>query len=459
MKPFRAFLFLLFVLSSFLFIYYLKEVSHKEAKESLVVQNGSTDNHIPLSPKNNNKPVDTIPATNLLKDTLAEALPIVSKKLFNPVPFEFSQNDSLGFRHLFKKLDDIKNEQFPVRIIYFGDSQIENDRITSTLRKGLQSKFGGKGQGFIPLDHLYNPGHQLILERSKNWEILSEQDEGFKNNSLLFKNAVFSDSEISSWFSLKRIKSLGPKPDYELMKLYYQLNGTCKLEVENSGNLIYSGKIPNNGVSRILDFQFNRTPDNIKFNFVVNGLLKVLGISLETKNGVLVDNIALRGLSYPTFAWSDQDKIRTMIEQINPGLFIFHFGVNLVPYQSDDYFYFRKHFKQQVLFLKENYPSVPLLIVGVSDMARKHKGRLESYPNVQQIKMIQKEIAFETGSVFWDLEAFMGGRGGMIRWANAKPKLGRTDYTHFSKEGARKIGQELSRMILEEFKKDRTRIK
>ncbi len=453
MKPFRAFLFLLFILTSFLFIGYLKDVRQKKAIKDKFVENKQVDS-ISFTPTIKDEIAATVVQVTPVHDELIEAPIESNKRLFNNVSFEFSPNDSSGFIHLFRKLERVKDEKLPVRIIYFGDSQIENDRITLSLRKKLQSKFGGKGQGFVPLDHIYNSGHQLILELSKDWKVLSVQDDEFKNNSLLFRNTVFSKDNESGWFRLKRIKSLKPQPDYQLMKLYYQLHGACNLVVENSGEQIYTGNIPNDGISRVLDFQFNRTPDDVKFSFSAHGLLKILGVSLETKNGVLVDNIALRGLSYPTFEWSNQEDVKTMIEQVNPGLFVFHFGVNLVPYKSDDYFYFRKHFKQQVLFLKNNYPEVPLLIISVSDMARKQNGKFESYPNVQHIKTIQKEVAFETGSIFWDLEAFMGGKGGMIRWVNADPKLGRKDYTHFSKEGAQKIGQELGRMIIKEFEKD-----
>ena len=115
------------------------------------------------------------------------------KKLINPQPFIFSSNDSLGFQFLFKKLAKIDQEKLPVRIVYFGDSQIENDQITLAFRKKLQAKFGGRGLGFVSLDHIYNSGHQLILEKSKNWKQNTYQDEVFKSKSILFKNTFLDE--------------------------------------------------------------------------------------------------------------------------------------------------------------------------------------------------------------------------------------------------------------------------
>ncbi len=454
MKPFKAFLFLFIVLISFLLVLFFEEQYDNEQEE---FQSLTEIDSIVLEPVS----VDTLVKTKPIVAEIepVEALPdtIEKRKLINPQPFIFSSNDSLGFQFLFRKLAKIDQEKLPVRIVYFGDSQIENDQITLAFRKKLQAKFGGRGLGFVSLDHMYNSGHQLILEKSKNWKQNTYQDEVFKSKSILFKNTYLDERGNNEWFLFKRIKSLNPQPDYQLLKLYYNLFGRTNLQVSTAGNLIYEGWLPAEDGINVLDFDFNRTPDEIKFKFKESDHLDILGISLETKHGILVDNIALRGLSYPTFEWSDEKAIRQMIDKLNIGMFVFHFGVNLVPYQSKDYFYFRKHFKQQVLFLKENYPEVPILIVGVSDMAKKNKGKLESFPNVQQIKNIQKTVAMETGAVFWDLEAFMGGKGGMINWVNANPKFGRKDFIHFTKEGADAIGNELAEMIITAFENDSTK--
>ena len=37
-----------------------------------------------------------------------------------------------------------------VRIVHYGDSQIEEDRITNVFRRELQERFGGQGVGIVP---------------------------------------------------------------------------------------------------------------------------------------------------------------------------------------------------------------------------------------------------------------------------------------------------------------------
>ncbi|WP_299579573.1 hypothetical protein [uncultured Sunxiuqinia sp.] len=381
--------------------------------------------------------------------------PKVERELFQPSPFVFAESDSVHLQFLTDRLQNANASKLPVRIVYFGDSQIENDRITSVLRKQLQAQYAGRGPGFVPLDEYYNTHHRLLIEPSGNWEIKTFQDKDFVNESLLFKNALLTAANPEGWFRIRRIKRLGPKPDYELMKLYYTARDSCRLTVRQGKDVIYTGfLLPHERVST-LDFQFNRTPDDIRFDFTVRDTLNIAGLSLESGGGVLVDNVALRGLSYPTFDASNQEMIHQMLNQVNVGLFVLHFGVNLVPYISNNYRHFERNFQRQISYLKSIRPEVPILIIGVSDMAKKLDGTYASYPNIPQIKAIQYELAMKNHTAFWDLQNFMGGEGAMVQWVNRSPALGRTDYVHFSAEGAAVVGKELARLLLEELKTDR----
>ena len=49
---------------------------------------------------------------------------------------------------VFAALDNARKE--PVRILHYGDSQIEEDRITGRMRTDIQELFGGYGAGMVP---------------------------------------------------------------------------------------------------------------------------------------------------------------------------------------------------------------------------------------------------------------------------------------------------------------------
>ena len=452
MKPARAFLFFMVILSLFIGISLLTGQGGKETDIF-------SEEH-QLSPKIVPRGIE-MPSlqddSSLIPGTAtSKKRKLSGERQACPGHFIYAPDDSVHLEKLVAKLENIRGEKLPVRILYFGDSQIENDRITSVLREKLQDRFGGKGPGFVPLDEYYNPFHQLIINLSDTWIIHSFQDEGMANSGLLFRNTLLTGKNQGAWFRISRLKQFHPKPDFNILKLFYTSCDSCAFQVKESSKKIYSGVLPPAHTPKIIDFKFSSTPENIRVHFFPIDSISVLGLSLESPSGILVDNISLRGLSYPAFTSSNSMLIREMLDQINPGLFIFHFGVNLIPYPSKDYAYFRKQFKKQILFLKKYCPEVPLLIIGVSDMAQKKNGKIFSYSNISRIKQIQKEIAKETGSVFWDLEAFMGGPGSMVKWVNARPPLGRTDYAHFTSAGAKKVGTELGRILLEEIDKSRS---
>ena len=64
----------------------------------------------------------------------------------HPQPITGNVAQLKGF---FKALKNSKKKQ--VRIAHYGDSIIEGDLITADFRQKMQSKFGGKGVGFLSI--------------------------------------------------------------------------------------------------------------------------------------------------------------------------------------------------------------------------------------------------------------------------------------------------------------------
>ncbi len=67
-------------------------------------------------------------------------------------------------------LDSLRNPEGQIRILYYGDSQIEGDRITFYLRKLLREGRGGTGPGlFLPvMPVMYTKS--VWLRSSPNWK-------------------------------------------------------------------------------------------------------------------------------------------------------------------------------------------------------------------------------------------------------------------------------------------------
>ena len=66
----------------------------------------------------------------------------------NPARFHMPAGDITYFDDLFEAMENSSAE--PMRVLHYGDSQLEEDRISSELRERLQTAFGGTGVGMVP---------------------------------------------------------------------------------------------------------------------------------------------------------------------------------------------------------------------------------------------------------------------------------------------------------------------
>ena len=82
-----------------------------------------------------------------------------------------------------------------IRIMYYGDSQIEGDRLTSFLRQTLRKTGGGTGPGlFLPLmPVMYTKS--IWVRSSSNWK---------RYNYLSYKNGEISHTALGPFMALCR---------------------------------------------------------------------------------------------------------------------------------------------------------------------------------------------------------------------------------------------------------------
>jgi lysophospholipase L1-like esterase len=177
------------------------------------------------------------------------------------------------------------------------------------------------------------------------------------------------------------------------------------------------------------------------------------GISLESKTGVMVDNIALRGSSGTDFARSSESLFKQHMDALNTKLIILQFGVNLVPHVVDSYVYYETQLFRQLSMLKRAKPDASIIVIGVSDVSRKEGSRFASYPNIEKIRDAQREAARRANVAFWDCYKAMGGQNSMVAWVNSSPPLASKDHIHFSSRGASIIAEMFYSALMNEYDK------
>ncbi|MDB4534769.1 hypothetical protein N9242_07845, partial [Vicingaceae bacterium] len=373
---------------------------------------------------------------------------------------QLNDDGKTAMNRFFAALDNAKNKK--VRIMHYGDSQIEADRITSYLRNELQKKFGGYGTGLFPIIQVA-PKMSVNTEYSENWKRypgFGRKDTTVKHMkygalmafcrySSIPQNEIINDSiMLEGWVKIRKPRaSYGRTKSYNQLKIFLSnSHSNIRYKITADGIDVIKGIISANTPFQTLKANFDKTPEEITVTFNGNDSPDIYGISLEGSNGIVMDNIPLRGSSGTIFTKQDGTLLSNMYANLSPSLILMEFGGNTIPYiknekGANDY---GRWFKSQINFMKKRNPKAAIIVIGPGDMSIKEGTDFVTYPMLENVRNALRDAAISSGCVFWDMYEVMGGHNSMPKWVKAEPSLAASDYIHFSPKGAKKIAEEFN---------------
>ena len=83
---------------------------------------------------------------------------------------DFNIRSNCVFNNFFSNLYHQKWKNSKIRVMHYGDSQIECDRITSYIRNKLQIRFKGMGPGLLPAIQPYGSFFSIDQINTGNWK-------------------------------------------------------------------------------------------------------------------------------------------------------------------------------------------------------------------------------------------------------------------------------------------------
>ncbi len=381
---------------------------------------------------------------------------------------KFPKNNRKLLYPVFKAFDKAKTSDQPVRIMHYGDSQIEGDRITSFIRNRLQKKFGGSGVGLIPVEQIYDFKYSISQENSDNWyryTLYGNRDTTISHNrygalasfcrfsSAHRQNNQSDTSFVTSWVSFSPSEySYSNTKTFRQCRIFYSHNtDPFIVELYQGGNLLEAEMYPESSSLKTIQWIFEESVSEIKIVFKGTDSPDIYGIALDDRSGIAVDNVAMRGSSGLVFTKMDKSILKEHFKALNVKLIILQFGGNVVPHITSDYGYYERLLNSQLTRIKQLLPDVAIIVVGVADMSMKKKDRYVSYPNVEMIRDAMKKASFDAGCIYWDMYEAMGGKNSMPSWVFANPPLASKDFVHFNTRGARIIAHMLYNSLMYEY--------
>ncbi len=332
----------------------------------------------------------------------------------------------------------------PARIAVIGDSYIEGDILTSDLRSDLQSVYGGSGVGYVPMTSPVAGFRTSVREKSSGWTVKDIRKKMPEQYKALSGEYCLSAANAST--TLTGSSKLPHQNAWTTTKFLFIAPNDAKF------TLTAAGKTNNYVVKGSPDVQCILMPGNTTsatLKCATPGVI-ALGMYLDSGQGIAVDNMSLRGNSGITHRFISTGLAADMRRFVDYDLIIVEYGINALTSQQKNYAGYKKLMHQAIVRIKACYPNADILIMGIGDRGQKAGGTVKSIPTAQFMVDAQRDLARETGCLFWDTREAMGGEDAVVEWRNKG--FINPDYIHLNAKGGAALATLLTTAIRDAVK-------
>ena len=355
----------------------------------------------------------------------------------NPARIYFP-GDSIGYLDaFFNALDSAGRHR--MRIVHYGDSQIEEDRISKVLRDSLQTRFGGGGPGWLPvLDEYYNlsisEASSAAPRRYLAYGPAEMRGAGGRYGPMAQKSH-YDSTVVTTFFPVKN--NHGPSRYFNRLT-FLSSGGDVFIRCKDSTMRVEAS-------ADIRHIRFDLPDSTERVSITHSGSHDIYGVMLDNETGVALDNIPMRGCGGTVFTGIKAEQLSDYYNNENVRLIILQYGGNVVPFtkREDKIAEYCSDIMRQITYLQEQAPEARILFIGPSDMSTTIQGKMQTYKHLPAFVDSLRTAVTDAGAAFWDMYAAMGGLNSMAQWVKQVPPLAGPDYVHFTPRGAEKMGDML----------------
>ena len=249
----------------------------------------------------------------------------------NPDRIYLPGDDITFFNPVFKAFE----EDTLSRVVHYGDSQIELDRISQDLREALQGRFGGNGTGMFPA--LSNVPSASITKTANggfvHYTMYGDSTTvraGHSRYGVLAQVVQLTGGGTVTLRSTKNKNAREKVHSFESVTLLYGRPGGG-FSVKASSDTLRPVPVIEEGESglRKVTWHFGKPVQKAVITF--NGNCEIYAVSADPESGVQVDNIPLRGCSGTIFNRINKPLMADCLEMMDARLIILQFGGNYMP--------------------------------------------------------------------------------------------------------------------------------
>ena len=359
---------------------------------------------------------------------------------------DFEDFDTLATTRFDNFISKLANGE-DVRIAFMGDSFVEGDIVTCDLREELQSRFGGRGAGFIPADIPFATVRKSIKRASSNWKTYSimkpkEAPEALRER--LFVSGYLAEGRAGATTRWQATNAYPALDSCTQARILLISRDTSRVEVILGDTLRNEFMIA--GDERVREIYVEGAVDDIRLR-VVEGSVMCYGASMEGAGGVTVDNFSVRSNNGHAIFGTSATVNRQVDEMLGYDLVVLQYGLNIMQKGQRVYAKYRDQVRDMIAYAERCFPNAAIVVMGVSDRWVKNAetNAYEPIGSVDALTSYQRAAADSCKVVFWNTSRVMQNLGGMPKFVSNG--WAAKDYTHINYVGGRKIASALTDAI------------
>jgi lysophospholipase L1-like esterase len=328
-----------------------------------------------------------------------------------------------------------KNKNSKIHILHIGDSHIQADFFTESVRENFceDERFQIASRGFVfpyKAAQTNNPLNYSV-QTTGIWKGFRSALQSHQSQwGLSGVTAITYDSTATITLSVNHLKDCSMY--FQRLKIFYpndnQQSFIPILKLK-SGEKITEAKIENG----LITFELPKYQDTITIAFQrKNSQQKqfiMQGIMLENdRNGIIYSASGVNGAEFSTYFRCKS--FFSQLAQINPQLLVISLGTNDAYQLNFDSTLFRANVHYITDRIREVLPNTPLLFTTAGDSKRRRK--FVNYEN-EKVRNVLLDLGKELGFSVWDFYKIMGGFKSIDKWV--KYQLAQKDMLHLTQKG------------------------
>lgn len=370
------------------------------------------------------------------------------------------ENDSLALSLFYEKLYQLQHTKSGrVNIVHIGDSHIQADFFSGSVRQKLQLKFGNAGRGLI-FPYRVAKSNEPITYRTESKSTWSAKRNVFFDNPLPIGVTGFTVETTDSLAEINVTIKDQPGLGYSFSKLsLFHEKGQNNYDITVCDNVNCERGVfksdEKNANPFVSELKLDKPMEqfilrNKKTDTAAQRYTRIYGILLENDSaGVLYNMIGVNGSEYRHYNMSKY--FTSQLAYLNADLIILSLGTNEAFSMGFDRVKFNNNIDTLVMNLKLTNPNAAILLTTPGDSYRKsRKGRVKN-PDMKVARVTIINYCLQHNLAYWDWFEIMGGYGSMANWYLMK--IAQKDRVHYNGRGYMIQGDLLYRALMGGYNK------